>query len=136
MPGLAGSTDVEAAPAANGTASAEQLAQAEQMLQYIEQKIVELLANEQNTPEQAAISALTFIDVTDPVKAHPDGKNLIDQVLQYGEMGLRHIFSTRPILQQVQPGERLEGFMKAFLENGRRVSAPENLKPDPTLQPA
>lgn len=135
MPGLAGSTDAEA-PAADGQASPEQLAQAEQMLQYIEQKIVELLANEQNTPEQAAISALTFIDVTDPVKAHPDGKNLIDQVLQYGEMGLRHIFSTRPILQQVQPGERLEAFMKAFLENGRRVSAPENLEPNPSKPPA
>lgn len=136
MPGLAGSTDVEAPAAADGQASPEQLAQAEQMLQYIEQKIVELLANEQNTPEQAAISALTFIDVTDPVKAHPDGRNLIDQVLQYGEMGLRHIFSTRPILQQVQPGERLEAFMKAFLENGRRVSAPENLEPNPSTPPA
>jgi hypothetical protein len=122
--------------AANGAASPEQLAQAEQMLQYIEQKIVELLANQEISPEQAAVSALTFIDVTDPVKAHPDGKNLIDQILQYGEMGLNHIFTSRPILQQVPAGERLEAFKKAFLENGRRVPAPENLQPDPNLQPA
>jgi hypothetical protein len=123
-------------PAPNGQPSQEQLAQAEQMMQYIEQKIVEILANQTLTPEEAAVQALTFIDVTDPVKAHPDGKNLIDQILQHGEMGLTWIFSNRPILQQVPQGERLEAFKKAFLENGRRVAAPENLAPDQTKPPA
>lgn len=139
MPDLSGSRDAEAPaeqPAANGAATPEQVAQAEQMLQYIENKIVEILANVELTPEQAAVQALTFIDVTDPVKAHPNGKNLIDEILQYGEMGLNHIFTNRPILQQVPQGERLEAFKKAFLENGRRVPVPNSLAPDPQIPPA
>lgn len=123
-------------PPTNGEATAEQIAGAEQMLQYVENKIVEIFANMTLSPEDAAIQALQFIDLTDPVKAHPNGKNLIDEVLQFGQMGLDHIFSERPILKQIPRGERLELFKKAFLENGRRVSMPDSLQPNPNTPPA
>lgn len=120
----------------NAPPTPEQLAQVEQMMQYIETRIVQIIADQTLTPEEAAVQALTFIDVTDPVKNHPNGRNVIDEILQHGEMGLTWIFSNRPILQQVPQGERLEAFKKAFLENGRRVAVPENLVPDQTKPPA
>jgi len=126
----------QAEPSADGQPSPEQVAQAEQMMQYIEQKIVEILANQSLTPEEAATQALTFIDITDPQKAHPDGKNLIDQILVHGKQGLDWVFNTRPILQQVPKDDRLEAFKKAFLEGGRETVAPTNLKPDPSTPPA
>jgi hypothetical protein len=121
---------------ANGQPTQEQLLQAEQMMQYIEQKIVQILSNPALTPEEAAVQALTFIDVTDPVSAHADGKNLIDQILQHGKQGLDWVFNSRQILQQVPKDDRLEAFKKAFLENGRPVTAPADLKPDPNTPPA
>jgi hypothetical protein len=128
--------DPAAAPAANGQPSSEQIAQAEEMMQYIEQKIVEILANQALTPEQAADQALTFIDVTDPISQHPNGRNLIDEIVQHGKMGLDWIFSNRPILQRVPKDDRLEAFKKAFLDGARPVAVPENLKPDPNTPPA
>lgn len=124
------------APPANGEPSPEQIAQAEQMMQYIEQKIVEILANQSLTPEEAAVQALTFIDVTDPVGKHPNGRNLIDEILQHGKPGLDWIFSNRPILQQVPKDERLEDFKRAFIEQGRPAAMPQDLKPDPNTPPA
>lgn len=121
---------------ANGELTPDQKVQMEQLVNYIEQKVVEIFMDESLTPEQAAIQALTFIDVTDPVKAHPDGRNMIDELLKHGELGLNWIFANRPILKQVPQGERLEAFKRAFLENGRRVPAPENLQPNPDTPPA
>jgi len=126
----------EAPPVSNGEPTPEQVAQAEQMMQYIEQKIVEILANQSLTPEEAAVQALTFIDITDPVSKHPNGRNLIDEILQHGKLGLDWIFSNRPILQQVPKDERLEAFKLAFIEQGRPAPMPENLKPDPATPPA
>lgn len=127
---------VDPAPATNGQPSADQLAQAEQMMQYIEQKIVEILSNQALTPEEAAGQALTFIDVTDPVSQHPNGRNLIDEIVQHGKMGMDWIFSNRPILQGVPKDDRLEAFKRAFLDGARPVAVPENLKPDPNTPPA
>ena len=124
------------APPANAQPTPEQIAQAEQMMIYIEQKIVEILANQSLTPEEAAVQALTFIDVTDPVSQHPNGRNLIDEILQHGKMGMDWIFNNRPTLQQVPKDERLEAFKLAFIENGRTVPAPKELKPDPSTPPA
>jgi hypothetical protein len=125
-----------AAPPANGQPSPDQLAQAEQMMQYIEQKIVEILSNQALTPEEAAAQALTFIDVTDPVSQHPNGRNLIDEILQHGKMGLDYIFSNREILKRVPKDDRLEAFKNAFLEGARPVTGPADLKPDPNTPPA
>jgi len=124
------------APPANGQPSPDQLAQAEQMMQYIEQKIVEILSNQTLTPEEAAAQALTFIDVTDPVSQHPNGRNLIDEILQHGKMGLDYIFSSREILKRVPQDGRLEAFKQAFLDGARPVTAPADLKPDPNTPPA
>jgi hypothetical protein len=125
-----------AAPAANGQPSQEQLLQAEQMMQYIEQKIVQILANQALTPEEAANQALMFIDVTDPLSGHADGKNLIDQILEHGKAGLDWVFNSREVLKQVPKDDRLEAFKRAFIENGRPVTAPTDLKPDPNTPPA
>jgi hypothetical protein len=125
-----------AAPPENGQPSTDQLAQAEQMMQYIEQKIVEILSNQTLTPEEAAAQALTFIDVTDPVSQHPNGRNLIDEILQHGKMGLDYIFGNREILKRVPKDDRLEAFKNAFLEGARPVITPADLKPDPNTPPA
>jgi hypothetical protein len=114
----------------------QQMQQAEQMLQYIERKLVELLADESISPEQAAGDALTFIDVTDPVNAHPDKKNLVDQVIAHGEAGLRWVFTNRPILQQVPQGPRLDAFIKTFVEEGNRPPTMAVQKPNPQAPPA
>jgi hypothetical protein len=121
---------------ANAQPSQEQLMQAEQMMQYIEQKIVEILANQALSPEEAATQALTFIDVTDPLSQHPNGRNLIDEILQHGKLGLDWIFSNREILKRVPKDDRLEAFKKAFLDGARPVTAPADLKPDPNTPPA
>ena len=111
----------------------EQKAQMENLFQTIETRIALLMANPQLTPEQAAIESLTFIDQVDPAESHPDKKNLIDALLQYGQIGVDHLFNSRPILMAVPKGDRLEAFKKAFLENGRRVPVPEDMKPTNTL---
>jgi hypothetical protein len=121
---------------ANGQPTQEQLMQAEQMMQYIEQKIAEILSNQALTPQEAAVQALTFIDVTDPVGKHPNGRNLIDEILQHGKTGLDWIFSNRPILQEIPKDDRLEAFKLAFIENGRPVPVPENMQPNPSTPPA
>jgi hypothetical protein len=116
--------------------AAQEQAEVEKMLQYIEQKMVELIMNENITPEQAANDALTFIDVTDPVSAHQDGKNLVDQVLAHGEGGLRWIFDNRPTLTQVPKGPRLESFIKTFVEEGQRPPQTAVQTPNPKAPPA
>ena len=127
----------EPAPtAADGQPTADQVAQAENMMRYIETKIVEILSNQALTPEEAAAQALTFIDVTDPVSQHPNGRNLIDEIVQHGKAGLDWVFNSRTILQEIPKDERLEAFKKAFLDGARPVAVPENLKPNPNTPPA
>jgi hypothetical protein len=118
------------------TPALEQQMEVEQMLQYIEKKMVELIMNENISAEQAANDALTFIDVTDPVSAHPDGKNLVDQVLAHGEGGLRWIFANRQILKQVPAGPRLEEFIKVFVTEGQRPPQTAVQAPNPNAPPA
>jgi hypothetical protein len=108
--------------------SPEQTMQAEQVLQFIETKIVELLLNLDLTPEEAANDAITFMDVT--------SKGLVDQVLANGDGGLRWVFANRPILKQVPPGPRLDAFIAEFVKNGRKVAVPIPMEPDPKIPPA
>lgn len=102
--------------------------QAEQLFQFVETKVVELLLNTDLTPEEAANDALTFIDVTD--------KHLVDELLKHGEQGLRWAFSTREILKQVPPGPRLDAFIAEFIKNGRKVAMPIPPMPNPNIPPA
>lgn len=123
--------EMPAAPAENGTGapmSTEQSSAAEQLFQYVETKVVELLLNLDLTPEEAANDALTFIDVTD--------KNLTDELLRHGEGGLRWAFGNRPTLRQVPQGPRLEAFIAEFVKNGRKIAVPIPLAPDPSIPPA
>lgn len=134
-----GQSNVVVMPSPEQTAAAssqDQQMEVEKMLQYIEQKMVELIMNENITPEQAANDALTFIDVTDPVSAHTDGKNLVDQVLAHGEGGLRWIFDNRPTLKQVPKGPRLDAFIKIFWEEGQRPPQTAVQTPNPNAPPA
>jgi hypothetical protein len=105
--------------------SPEQQQAAEQLFQYVEAKVVELLLNLDLTPQEAANDALTFIDVTD--------RNLVDELLRHGEPGLRWAFSTRPMLMKVPPGPRLEAFIAEFVKNGRKVAVPIPLEPNPNV---
>ena len=102
--------------------------QAEQLFQFVETKVVELLLNTDLTPEEAANDALTFIDVTD--------KNLVDELLRHGEQGLRWAFSKRVILQRVPSGPRLDAFIAEFVKNGRKVAMPIPPVPNPNIPPA
>lgn len=115
-----------------GEPTPEQKMQMEAVFQLIENRIVALINNQQLTPEQAAEATLKFIDEVDPVEAHADKQNLIDALLKYGQMGVDHLFTSRPILTAVPKGERLEAFKRAFLDMGVRVSAPENMQPNPS----
>ncbi|MBZ5662718.1 MAG: hypothetical protein LAO08_20140 [Acidobacteriia bacterium] len=118
-----------AEPAAGATPmSPEQQMNAEQVFQYVETKVVELLLNLDLTPEEAANDALTFIDVTD--------KHLVDELLRHGEAGLRWAFTNREILKRVPSGPRLETFISEFVKNGRKVAVPVPLAPDPNIPPA
>lgn len=105
--------------------SPEQQQAAEQLFQYVEAKVVELLLNLDLTPEEAANDALTFIDVTD--------KNLVDELLRHGEPGLRWAFGSRPTLMKVPPGPRLDAFIAEFVKNGRKVAVPIPLQPNPNI---
>jgi hypothetical protein len=119
----------EANPAAAaGNLTSEQTIQAEQLFQFVETKVVELLLNTDLTPEEAANDALTFIDVTD--------KNLVDELLRHGEAGLRWAFSHREILQRVPLGPRLDTFIAEFIKNGRKVAMPIPAMPNPNIPPA
>lgn len=124
---------IEMPPAANPSGDApvmtqEQSMNAEQLFQYVETKVVELLLNTDLTPEEAANDALTFIDVTD--------KNLVDELLRHGEAGLRWAFANRAILKQVPQGPRLESFISEFVRNARKVSMPVPPVPNPNIPPA
>jgi hypothetical protein len=89
----------------------------EQLFQYIESKVVEILRDEGLTPEDAATQALIFMDVTNA--------GIVDQLLVHGEPGLRWAFENRPILKRIPPGPRLDAFIKAFVAGGSKVSVPE-----------
>jgi hypothetical protein len=115
--------DPQAAPAA-GNLTQEQTMQAEQLFQFVETKVAELLRNTDLTPEEAANDALTFIDVTD--------KHLVDELLRHGEPGLRWAFSNREILKQVPQGPRLDAFIAEFIKNSRKVAMPIPPMPDPS----
>jgi hypothetical protein len=103
-------------PAAPAGITPEQQMNAEQVFQYVETKVVELLMNLDLTAEEAANDAITFIDVTD--------KNLIDELLRHGEGGLRWAFNNREILKRVPPGPRLDAFISEFVKNARKVPMP------------
>jgi hypothetical protein len=111
-----------------GAMSPEQQNAAEQVFQFVEQKVVELLLNLELTPEEAANDALTFIDVTD--------KHLVDELLKHGEAGLRWAFTNRATLRQVPAGPRLDSFISEFVKNGRKVAVPIPTIPDPNIPPA
>ncbi len=135
QPGPAPSTNVIEMPAATDSAAAapvtmtpEQQMSAEQVFQYVETKVVELLLNLDLTPEEAANDAITFIDVTD--------KHLVDELLRHGEAGLRWAFTNREILKRVPPGPRLDTFISEFVKNGRKAAMPIPLAPDPNIPPA
>lgn len=120
-----------AAPTAEnpgGAISPEASMNAEQVFQYVETKVVELLLNLDLTPEEAANDALTFIDVTD--------KHLVDELLRHGEAGLRWAFTNRTILKTVPAGPRLDAFISEFVRNARKVAVPVPLVPNPNIPPA
>jgi hypothetical protein len=100
--------------------------QSDELFQYIEKKIVELVTDESISPEDAAGDALTFIDVTD--------KRITDELLKHGEAGIHWAFQNRPILKQIQQGPRLDAFIAEFVKLGRKVGVA--VTPDPRIPPA
>jgi len=49
---------------------------------------------------------------------------------------VRWAFDNRPHLARVPKGPRLDAFIKAFVENGRKVAMPIPPVPDPNIPPA
>jgi hypothetical protein len=125
-PGAPGAPAVAAAAAV--TPPRQQPAQARPtieetaMIEFIETKIVEILA-EATSADEAAEETFIFLDRVN--------QQLPKQLASAGEAGLMHLFSTKPILQQaMQNLPRLQDFIKAFLKY-----AAENIGDSPPVAP-
>jgi hypothetical protein len=76
-------------------------------IEWVEQKIVEILSEPEANAEQCAEETFDWLIRTSP--------GLVLQLFQAGEAGILGLFSKRPILQQVQNSPRLVPFVKKFM---------------------
>lgn len=86
---------------------------AEPPIEWIEAKVVEIIANKALSAEESADEALSFIDHSNSGMF----EQLMNVIKAHGEVGLMHVFQTRPVLRQATTDMlRLQEFVQAVLK--------------------
>jgi len=96
-------------------AAAPQPVPGEPSIEFIEQKIVDIL-KKAISADEAADEVLAFLDLMAPP--------LIEQLAACTEAQLVQLFQTRPVLRQYHDLARLQEFVRAFLKYSKEAEEP------------